>query len=342
MLFKVGQKTLRLEDTSRRNWSNTGVRPLLTEVWYPAIDEAQEQELLFGGPEPLFCLRGIAKDAEMRAEPRTFPVILLSHGTGGSALQMGWLGRSLAAHGYVTVAVNHHGNTSVEPYLAQGFLLWWERAKDLTIVLDHLLEDVVWGPRLNAARVGVAGFSLGGYTAIELVGGRCSLPQFEAFCQSPERDILCDGPREFPEAIHARTRLATADPLFQESVSRHNQSYKDERCRAAFVMNPALGGAFTAEGLAEVRVPVHIVVGAGDTVVPPKTNGYRFAELLSSAALTLLEGPIDHYAFLCEATEAGKRMAPDVCVDNASVDRRVIHDHVADLAKRFFERHLAG
>jgi predicted dienelactone hydrolase len=97
MMYKVGQHTPRFEDVPRRNWSNTGPRPLLMEVWYPATDDAQEQELRFGGPEPLFRLRGVAKDAAMLPVPRVFPVVLLSHGTGGSALQMGWLGWKLGS-----------------------------------------------------------------------------------------------------------------------------------------------------------------------------------------------------------------------------------------------------
>jgi hypothetical protein len=59
-------------------------------------------------------------------------------------------------------------------------------------------------------------------------------------------------------------------------------------------------------------------------------------------ALTLLKGSIEHYVFLCEATEAGKCLAPNLCVDDGSVHWRVVHEHVAELAKRFFDRHLLG
>jgi len=98
--------------------------------------------------------------------------VLLSHGTGGSAVQMAWLGMELARHGYIAVAVNHPGNNATEPYTAEGFALWWERATDLSEVLDGMLADATFGARIDARRVGAAGFSMGGYTVLELAGAR--------------------------------------------------------------------------------------------------------------------------------------------------------------------------
>jgi hypothetical protein len=45
---------------------------------------------------------------------------ILSYGTGGSAEGMGWLGQRLACLGYICIGVNHHGNTAIEPYRAEG------------------------------------------------------------------------------------------------------------------------------------------------------------------------------------------------------------------------------
>ena len=53
----------------------------------------------------------------------------------------------------------------------QGFTLGWERAVDLSKVLDGMLADPEFGPRIDPHRVGAAGFSYGGYTVLELAGG---------------------------------------------------------------------------------------------------------------------------------------------------------------------------
>jgi len=337
--YKVGQRLRRWHDTSRPNWAAPGARPLRTVLWYPADDTAQEVDVPFGASEPLFVVRSVATDAPLRASPVSLPVVVMSHGTGGSALQLGWLGRALAARGYVAAAVDHHGNTSSEPYLPQGFLLWWERARDLSAVLDAMLADPIIGHRLDATRIGAAGFSLGGLTAVMTLGGRCSLDRVLAVGrQRFENDQR--GPREFPDVDrHWHERMAN-DPVFRASVAAHARSYRDARVRAAFVMNPALGAAFDATGLATVEGPVHVVVTEGDEEAPPQLNGCRYADLIADSQLTLVRGPAGHYVFLAEATAAGALRLPSLCLDHAVVDRRAVHEHVAALAATFFARHL--
>lgn len=63
-------------------------------------------------------------DAALDDQTSCFPVVLLSHGTGGTAASLGWLAHGLAAAGYVVLGVDHHGNTASEPYRAEGFLSW--------------------------------------------------------------------------------------------------------------------------------------------------------------------------------------------------------------------------
>lgn len=341
-MYKVGQMNLGLVDAARRHWLEARPRPLSTVLWYPAADDAEDEELLFGGSEPLFRLAPVARDAPWHPGRGKSPLVLLSHGTGGSALQMGWLARHLCMHGYVCAAVNHHGNNSLEPYLAQGFLLWWERASDLSALLDQLLAHPDLGARIDPERIGAAGFSLGGYTVIAAAGGRASMRQFERFCRGPDADVTCDGPREFPGAVDALPELIANDPLVKASFARHEDSFEDRRLRAAFAMNPALAGAFTTEGLASVDVPMHIVACEGDTVVPAATNACRYSERIPGAGLTLLNGALDHYVFLAEATETGKRLAPFECIDPPPTERSEIHARVAGLARDFLDRHLGA
>jgi predicted dienelactone hydrolase len=203
MQAKVGMVTRNFTDENRKNWEGTAPRPLTTAIWYPATARAAKSETIFGGPpdKEIFAPVTVAADAEISRESQKYPLILLSHGTGGSAIQMMWLGYYMASRGYIVAAVNHHGNTAAErPYAAQGFLLYWERARDLMAVLDKLLADPVFGGRIDRDRIGAAGFSLGGYTVISIAGGRFSPREFESFCRSPQRDFTCEPQREFPDA----------------------------------------------------------------------------------------------------------------------------------------------
>ena len=56
----------------------------------------------------------------------------------------------MAANGYIVAAVDHHGNTAAEEkFDPRGFRMPWERAKDLSTVIDLLLADPQWGPQID-------------------------------------------------------------------------------------------------------------------------------------------------------------------------------------------------
>src|SRR5262249_30365968 len=94
------------------------------------------------------------------------PLILLSHGFGGTASDLAWLGTALAAHGFIAVAVNHPGHNALEAYTVEGYSLMWLGAVDLGAVIDAVLNDKTFGNRIDPARIGAAGHSLGGYTVV--------------------------------------------------------------------------------------------------------------------------------------------------------------------------------
>src|SRR5687767_6600613 len=164
--------------TSRRfippepySWRGAETHALVTTIWYPASAGTSMAEHYVGPPAaPLFTLGSWADDGPMLQG--RFPLVTLSHGTGGSAEIMSWLARDLASRGYIVAGVNHPGSNAVEPYTAEGFMLWWERARDVSAVIDLVLADPPIGPHIDANRIGAMGFSLGGYTALVLAGAR--------------------------------------------------------------------------------------------------------------------------------------------------------------------------
>jgi len=336
----VGMMTRNFTDEKRRNWEGTGSRPLRTAIWYPAVPASGEKETIFGGPpeKQLFVPVIVAAGAELSQISKKYPLVLMSHGTGGSAVMMMWLGHYLAARGYIVAAVNHHGNTAAERQpAAQGFILYWERARDLTAVLDKLLADPVFGTRIDPNRIGAAGFSLGGYTVISIAGGEFSLREFDRFCRSPRKDFTCKPQPEFSDAPKIFAELRKTDPVVQDSLRVAADSYRDERIKRVFAIAPALGGGFTKAGLSKIRVPVSIVMGQADEVTPVATNGRRYASLIKGATLTVLRGRIGHYTFLAECTPNGKT-ALQICRDGNGVDRAKVHRQVSQMAFDFFEQ----
>jgi predicted dienelactone hydrolase len=334
----AGMVTREYVDRSRMNWSNTGPRPLRTVIWYP-VDAVRERETIFDAPaaEQIFVPMEVAAGEQLSHRPQKLPLVVMSHGTGGSAIMMMWLGSHLAANGYIVAAVNHHGNTAAEKEPApQGFLLYWERATDVKVLIDALLRDPLFGNRIDRRRIGAAGFSLGGYTVIAAAGGRFSQETFDKFCASSDRDFTCEPQNEFPEAPAQFASLRNIDPVVRESLRRSDASFQDPRIKAVFAIAPALGSGFTSQGLRHINVPVQIVVGGGDVITPAPTNAQRYASMIRGATLTVLPGGVGHYTFLHECTPRGRDALP-ICRDAPDVDRAAVHRSVQDLALHFFD-----
>lgn len=318
------------------NWRGAKTHALVATIWYPAVPSAVVEPIDIPGVSRLFVIGSAAQDARLASDAARFPMIVLSHGTGGSALQMAWLGTALAAQGYIAVAVNHPGNNATEPYTAEGFSTWWERARDLTVVIDSMLADNTFGSHIDSDRIGAAGFSLGGYAMIEIAGGVTDVKAFKEFCASSHADNICKSPAEFPNLVEDFDNLSKTNADFQAALRHAGDVYRDSRVRAVFAMAPALGPAFRPISLQKIAIPVMIVAGERDTNVPIESGAKYLAANIPGAKLTILPGNVGHYVFLDTCTEAGRKTLPLLCTDGAGIDRDTIHRKTAALAVEFF------
>ena len=111
------------------------------------------------------------------------------------------------------------------------------------------------------------------------------------------------------------------------------------RVRAVFACAPApTVRAFTDESLASISVPVSILCGGDDHEAPYTECSCWLADRISDATLTSIGSDTGHYVFLCEPTQLGRELEPDICVDAPGVERRAIHDLAAETALRLFEQ----
>lgn len=320
------------------NWRGSDEHILGGVVWYPSEDPTEEKDQLVGPPDaPLFSAGRAAKDSPIAPTFGKFPLIALSHGTGGSALQMAWLGTYLASRGYIVVAMNHPGNNAVTGYTTLGFIEGWERAKDISTVITGMLADPRFGNKIDPARIGAAGFSYGGYTMMELAGATTDLNRILAWCDQQKN--TCNPP-EMPDLME-KFKAIQQQLDVQQSLQRAGDSYRDTRIRAVFAIVPAVARAFTPESLHNISIPVEIIAGEADKIAPPAENAQFFAANIKDAKLTILPGGVGHYTFLDVGTDAGKKQLPQLFVDNPGVDRETIHKQVAAMAADFFDQQIA-
>ncbi|HZU87825.1 MAG TPA: hypothetical protein VE993_01075, partial [Stellaceae bacterium] len=271
--FQIGMTRRQFVPAAPYDWRGDPRHVLATMIWYPAVPDAQETPQRFGPPgRPFFDLGRAAVNAAIAPSPARFPLILLSHSSGGIAANLAWLGTALAAHGYIAAAVNHPGNNAIDGYTVPGFTLWGLRARDLSAVLDGMFKDPTFGPRIDPRRIGAAGHSLGGYTVIAIAGGIASHERLREFCASPAADRTCGPPTQFPDLGAKVEALARSDPAYRATLDETGWSYRDPRMRAVFAMAPGLAQAFLPASLARIDIPVAIVAGAADEVVPATSN----------------------------------------------------------------------
>jgi predicted dienelactone hydrolase len=340
VIYKVGVMNRQFTPPEPYDWREAKTQALITDIWYPADPASVEQPQWIGSPDAPFASMGrAARDAKPIATPEKFPLILLSHGIGGSSSMMAWLGSALASHGFVAAAVNHPGNNALEDYTIPGAVFWGQRAHDLSALLDLLLADSTFGPRIDPKRVGAAGFSLGGLTVIELAGGIAEFSRYQDFCKSPKADGMCTDTIEYPGLLAKVTALAKTEPAIQAAFAENSKSHRDPRIRAIFAMAPALGPAFAPDSLAKISIPTQIVAGAVDTTVPPDSSAKFFAAHIPGAQLTIYQA-VGHYTFLATCAELGNRTNPRMCIDQAGILRDEIHAQTAVMAWKFFETNL--
>jgi predicted dienelactone hydrolase len=304
-------------------------------VWYPAAADAKEESLDIGPPgNPLFKVGSAAPDAAFADNERR-PVILFSHGFGGSARMMAWFTLPLARAGYVVIAVDHPGNNALDQMTVGGAVMFWDRPGDLAAALSAARADPAIGRHLNVDRLGVAGFSAGGFTAIAATGAHVDRARLQAFCNANPDDGVCRPQKEFP--LSTQQMLAALNsPELAPEAAHSGDDHAIHGVRAAFAIAPAIVQAFDPASLKMDETPVAIILGDADPVAPPDTNGRIAARDLPHAELKTLP-EVGHYDFLAACTPAGVAATP-LCADKAP--QEPTHQAAIDMALAFFAKTL--
>ena len=263
------------------------------------------------------------------ALPVPAPLVVLTHGTGGSAESLGWLATGLARHGALVVAADHPASGGGDPERASMMQVWTQPA-DVRHMLDTLLASP-WATRIDRARIASVGFSLGGATSMLLAGGRLDCERFPRFCQTHD-DGACRAFARHFEDVNA------------SFYARANGDHSEPRLRAAVAIAPGFTEAFTAESLAAQRTPLLLITGARDQQVPPASHVAPMRHHLPGGSRYLEITDAHHFSFLPQcgggATELLAATGEEfVCQELGARTRAQIHSETLQAIADFLVAH---
>ena len=308
-------------------------------LWYPGPADATETPRIIGPVEQPYFISGQAADGAAFAAQNRLPLIVISHGFGGSARQIAWLGTALARAGYVVAAVDHPGNNGTDDRTPLGALLYWERADDLRYAIDAILGDPEWGPRIDRERIGAVGYSMGGASVLIELGARPDPSALVAWCARSLRNLLCgDTLTDSDFGTVDRRQALNGSEAVRRSVRTEAADRDDERIDAAVLIAPALGPLLANDRLRQVDEPVLILQGADDQTTPADENADAMVQRLPHGRIQRLAGT-DHNAFLGLCAEAARRRYAALCEADAS--RPDTHSRAIATITAFFDETLA-
>jgi predicted dienelactone hydrolase len=278
-------------------------------IWYPCSEPPEEVNL---GKITLPAV----KDCPLLREK--LPLIVVSHGRGGSFTGHHDTDEVLADAGFIVAAINHSGDTASDLSRSGDLSAFVERPTDIKRLIDFMIGGSALASNIDRQRLGFFGFSRGAYTGLVLIGANPDFASAAPLCrQSTAR--ICEQilRKEIP-----------AQPLTH-----------DPRIKAAVIADP-LTIFFTADSFTAVKVPVQLWASehGGDGVLPHSIN--LVDSNLSARHEYRLVPNAGHFAFLAPCPPALVTELAEICADANGFDRVAFHNQFNAAALAFFRKHL--
>ena len=250
-----------------------------------------------------------------------FPVVLFSHGgggtikAGGSSLPYANLITSLARAGYIVVAPFHPGSRLPREALE-------DRPRQIHKALNATLADPRFATRADPDRLGMMGFSYGGAVALIVAGATPSLAHLAAYCRDRTDDPkACDG--------------VPTDGSLANAVGKRSP---DALAVNALVLLEPFGALFDPNGLTAVDMPTLLYRAAGSDL---KADGNIIALAAALPHPPRQETvPGGHFIFFDPCPPAVAADAPAACTDAPDVDRAAIQRRIEPAIADFLRSSL--
>lgn len=240
-------------------------------------------------------------------------LIVLSHGSAGSALPDHALAATLARAGFVVAQPEHPGDNWQDVTRA-GPESWTTRPQEVSATIDAVASDGMLGPLVRTERVGVHGMSAGGVTGLALAGAQwrmlnliqhCAqnLDEDIGFClnglgQQPVQQTLRKG-QFFMGRMLTETNAPVRFITVHGGVSPANRPdpRPDPRMAAVSLLVP-VAVMFTPDSLARIRIPVGLTIASNDEVLVPRLHSGHVLRHCKSCRVLSSHDKAGHFDWL--------------------------------------------
>ena len=321
-------------DSSLPDLSQPGTYEVQKKAMSFRIDRPRTKDIGLSVPYDLnfelYEPQGISKPA---------PLIVITQGFGATPDTYGYIAQQLASYGYVVASTEHRGtnlakrieypNTELSSWITPSEFV--SRPLDVTHLLDKLeslvANKLAWKNRLDFDRVGVFGYSFGGYSALAIAGAEINFPKLEEECSTEELNPVVS----FTFQCQAKY------------LAPHSGKLKDPRIKAVFSVYPLTNPIFGKEGMSQIDIPTAIIAGGKDNVSPPLQNQIhpwlwlktpdRYLALISQGGHLTTVKPKDRGIEGIPQVEETPKTDPQ---------GEIAANYLSSLSVAFFNRHLQG
>jgi predicted dienelactone hydrolase len=277
-------------------------------VWYPA--EAPAKAMPFG-----LGHQTVAAGAPIVGQ--RLPLVVMSHGNGGFFGGHFDTAEALVEAGFVAAALTHTGDNYKDQSRATDMP---NRPRQLSVLIDYMLNGWPERGRLDPDRVGAFGFSSGGFTVLSAAGA------------TADRAAILDHCAKLPDYFDCR--LSAKHP----PADTWPAPVADHRIKAIVSAAPAIGYSFTTASLQTLTQPIQLWQAEHDRVLPKPLYAEAVRDRLPKPPEHHLVKGADHYDFLPACERPAE--APEICAATPGFDRAAFHRDFNREVVRFFSEKL--
>ncbi len=288
--------------------------PVEVGVWYPTDAAPSHMSLGSWG-------HTVAAGAPIVGEH--LPLIVMSHGNGGSFGSHTDTAQALAEAGFVVAALTHPGDNFRDQSRATAMS---DRPAALSALIGWMLDASPLKTKIDPRRVGAFGFSSGGFTVLAAAGGEPDLYKVPAHCKAHPGNFDC--------------KLTGTHPIPADALAA--KWVHDPRIKAVVSAAPALGFAFGSEGLKGIKAPIQLWKASDDEILPGDDYAEAVHQNLKRPHEYHVVQGARHFDFLPPCDTGTPPGLEYLCASQPGFDRRAFHRDFDAAVTRFFTDQLVA